>query len=98
MPDYQLGKIYKLICNVTDLVYIGSTCEPSLARRMSSHRRNYYCWKNGNYHWVLSSFKLLSFLLLPLFKILLHVIDKYSNIKIKNNSNFIFLIEIYLLS
>ena len=35
MPDYSKGKIYKIVCNVTGLVYVGSTCEPTLARRLA---------------------------------------------------------------
>jgi hypothetical protein len=61
MPvDYRLAKIYKIeSLNPEDEsdIYIGSTCEPTLARRMAGHRRKYECWKNGKYHWV-SSFKL----------------------------------------
>ena len=34
------GKIYKLICNVTGLVYYGSTTE-SLKQRLSEHKNKY---------------------------------------------------------
>lgn len=47
MPDYQKGKIYKIVSD--DLVYIGSTCEPTLARRLSGHVRNYKYWKEGKH-------------------------------------------------
>ena len=54
MPvDYQLAKIYKIeTLNQDDEsdVYIGSTCEPSLAHRMAGHRRNYKKWENGKYN------------------------------------------------
>ena len=58
MPvDYQLAKIYKIEAlnpeHESD-VYIGSTCKPSLAHRMTSHRRNYKQWKKGNYSHVRS--------------------------------------------
>ena len=58
MPDYQLGKIYKIVCNTTGLIYVGSTCEPILARRLSGHVRNHkkYMNKKGNY---VTSFKIL---------------------------------------
>jgi len=46
MPDYQQGKIYKITAG--DLTYIGSTCEPTLARRLSGHVKNYKKWKKGN--------------------------------------------------
>jgi hypothetical protein len=37
MTNYQLGKIYKIVCNTTGLTYYGSTCEPTLARRLAGH-------------------------------------------------------------
>jgi hypothetical protein len=47
MPDYQRGKIYKIVCNTTGLTYYGSTCEPTLARRLAGHRTHYGMWKRG---------------------------------------------------
>jgi hypothetical protein len=41
MVNYQNGKIYKLVCNTTGLVYFGSTCEPTLARRLHGHKKDY---------------------------------------------------------
>ena len=37
MVNYQLGKIYKIVDNTNNNIYIGSTCEPTLARRLSNH-------------------------------------------------------------
>jgi len=37
MVNYQLGKIYKIVCNITDECYIGSTCQSTLAQRLSKH-------------------------------------------------------------
>jgi hypothetical protein len=45
MPDYQNGKIYKITSG--DLTYIGSTCEPTLARRLAGHVGKYKHWKDG---------------------------------------------------
>ena len=46
MPDYQQGKIYKILNTIDDEIYVGSTCEV-LSRRMSHHRaplkRNINC-------------------------------------------------------
>jgi group I intron endonuclease len=39
MPNYQDGKIYKIVNGVNDRLYIGSTCA-RLCTRMSSHRWN----------------------------------------------------------
>ena len=51
MPNYSLGKIYKLIDNTCSNVYYGSTTEPTLARRLSGHVSNYktYIKGKGNY-------------------------------------------------
>jgi hypothetical protein len=37
MPDYQKSKIYKIVCDVTNLTYYGSTIQP-LSKRMGEHR------------------------------------------------------------
>ena len=51
MVNYQLGKIYKIVCNKTGLIYVGSTCEPTLARRLVKHKADYnqYLKENRNY-------------------------------------------------
>jgi hypothetical protein len=52
MPDYSRGKIYKITAG--ELTYIGSTCEPTLARRLSKHVGDYKCWKNGTRKFITS--------------------------------------------
>ena len=47
MKDYQRGKIYKIYSSHTDQVYIGSTVEPYISNRFSSHRCGYKTWLNG---------------------------------------------------
>jgi hypothetical protein len=47
MPNYNLGKIYKIECSITGEIYIGSTCEPTLARRLAKHMDSYKSWKGG---------------------------------------------------
>jgi len=64
MSKYQSGKIYKIVCNITEQIYIGSTTQP-LNRRLSQHRsyskkhsegiKNRFCTshhiiKGGDYH------------------------------------------------
>lgn len=44
---YKRGKIYKIVCNTTGLQYIGSTCEPTLARRLVMHRASYNNYLKG---------------------------------------------------
>ena len=41
MVNYQNGKIYKIVCNVSGLIYIGSTTKKTLAMRLSGHRSAY---------------------------------------------------------
>ena len=47
MVNYKQGKIYKIECNVTGLIYIGSTCKKKLSQRMTEHRSNYKKYLNG---------------------------------------------------
>ena len=58
MPDYSRGKIYKLICHRSGLVYIGSTCEPTLAKRLASHVADYKQYSKGTKNFI-TSFKVL---------------------------------------
>ena len=37
MPDYSKGKIYKVLNNINDEIYVGSTVE-TLSVRMAKHR------------------------------------------------------------
>ncbi|NDG33514.1 hypothetical protein EB118_26100 [bacterium] len=49
MPNYQQGKIYKIIPTNTDddICYIGSTTRPRLCQRMEQHRSKYKYLKGG---------------------------------------------------
>lgn len=46
MVNYQDSKIYKLVCNVSGLQYIGSTTQP-LHKRKYGHVASFNAWKNG---------------------------------------------------
>lgn len=54
--DYANGKIYKLVSNVVNDIYIGSTCT-SLVKRICQHKCKYNEWKDGKYKFT-TSFKL----------------------------------------
>jgi hypothetical protein len=59
---YQCGKIYKIISLHTDSIYIGSTCQPTLARRLAIHKEQRQRWlkkATGNKH--MSSYELLDY-------------------------------------
>lgn len=56
MVNYQLGKIYKIVGN--GLVYVGSTCEPTLARRLAGHVSGYKEFVKGRGKYV-SSYKII---------------------------------------
>ena len=55
---YKNGKIYKIVSNVNDDVYYGSTIERTLARRLVQHRTDYKRYLAGKYNNV-TSFKIL---------------------------------------
>lgn len=57
--NYQLGKIYKIIELSTNECYIGSTCEPTLARRLAKHVANYKSYLNGKSGY-LTSYKIIA--------------------------------------
>ena len=59
MPNYQQAKIYKIECNISGKIYVGSTCEPTLARRLAGHVANYKSYLNGNHRFV-SSFEIIA--------------------------------------
>jgi hypothetical protein len=55
MPvDYSKGKIYQIVDYTNDNVYIGSTCEPTLARRLANHVISYKAYLNGKAKYVTS--------------------------------------------
>ncbi len=47
MVNYQLGKIYKIVDNTNGNIYIGSTCEKTLARRLQTHMTDYKKYLKG---------------------------------------------------
>lgn len=48
MPDYALGKIYKIISDQTDQMYVGSTAQKLLSHRMGEHKKDYMKSAKGN--------------------------------------------------
>jgi hypothetical protein len=54
MPDYTLSKIYKIIDNTNGNIYVGSTCEPTLAKRLSKHVHSYHRYLNKKYAFITS--------------------------------------------
>lgn len=55
MPDYSKGKIYKIISNLTDKAYFGSTTNNYLSNRLAKHMWDF----KNNCH--LTSFEILKF-------------------------------------
>ena len=58
MTDYKKGKIYKIECQETNRIYIGSTCQPTVAGRLRGHVQSLRYYKNGTHSYV-SSFSIL---------------------------------------
>ena len=56
---YHQGKIYKLVSNDTDDIYIGSTCD-NLSKRLYGHKSAYKRWLKGEAHYV-SSFEIVKY-------------------------------------
>jgi hypothetical protein len=44
---YTNGKIYKIVSEKSDKVYIGSTCRKYLCERLANHKSSYKNWKAG---------------------------------------------------
>lgn len=44
MEKYQKAKVYAIICRKTGRRYIGSTCEPTLAKRLAKHVSSFKEW------------------------------------------------------
>jgi hypothetical protein len=51
------SKIYKIVCNVTGDIYIGSSCE-TLEERLKQHKHGYKSYMEGKFRFV-TSFKIL---------------------------------------
>ncbi len=58
MSNYENGKIYKLIDNKSNMIYIGSTCK-SLEQRLKAHQQDYIRYKAGKQHFI-TSYKILA--------------------------------------
>ena len=58
MPDYKNGKIYKIECQETNRIYIGSTCQPTVAGRLRGHIQLLQRYKKGGGNYT-SSFSIL---------------------------------------
>jgi len=58
MTNYNNGKIYKIECLKTGLIYVGSTTKKYLSERLTAHRTNYNSYKKGQYCFI-TSFKVL---------------------------------------
>jgi hypothetical protein len=55
---YQQGKIYKITSNLTDKIYIGSTCNP-LYKRLGQHKQSFNIYVNGGNIGFTTSFEII---------------------------------------
>lgn len=58
MPDYSLGKVYKIVGN--GKVYVGSTTRPLLSQRLAQHKTELKMWMEGKDRDYLTSFECIS--------------------------------------
>ncbi len=56
---YENGKIYKIVCNITGDIYVGSTTKQYLSQRLTKHKSNYRDYLNGRSNRYITSFKIL---------------------------------------
>ena len=75
MVNYQLGKIYKIVDLDSNQCYIGSTCEPTLAKRLAKHVSDYRQHLKGKSRYIASSILLA---LDDVYVILYLVLETYS--------------------
>lgn len=54
MPDYNFGKIYKLVDNTNGNIYVGSTAVRLLCMRKSGHQTKYNFYLKGKGHYISS--------------------------------------------
>jgi len=54
MEKYQRGKVYAIICRKTGRRYVGSSCEPTLPRRLSQHVGDFKKWEKGEKNYITS--------------------------------------------
>ena len=51
MVNYNLGKNYKIVCDESDFVYIGSTCQ-LLSKRWYHHKKDHKHSKSKIYQYM----------------------------------------------
>ena len=56
---YNHAKIYKIVCNTTALVYIGSTTQRYLSQRIAEHKSSFKRWTTNKSKQFCSSFEIL---------------------------------------
>lgn len=59
MVNYENGKIYKIVCNITGETYYGHTNYKYLSKRISNHRSDLNRWKRGVSKKFCTSFSIL---------------------------------------
>lgn len=59
MVNYQNAKVYKIIDNTNGNIYVGSTCEPTLARRLTGHVGTYKQYLNGKCRNFMTSYNII---------------------------------------
>jgi hypothetical protein len=48
---YPKAKIYKIVCNITGVIFVGSTCK-KLCQRIAQHREYYKQYLKGKHNYV----------------------------------------------
>lgn len=59
VKDYSKGKVYKIVCNITGQIYIGSTCVELLSHRLREHTYACKAFLTGKRKSNTSSYKII---------------------------------------
>ena len=52
MPDYSLCKVYRIVSDIGQCQYIGSTSQKYLSQRMNRHCIDYKKWLKKEFHYI----------------------------------------------
>jgi hypothetical protein len=52
MRNYQKTKIYKIVSDLGNMVYVDSTAKEYLSQRLQQHRHDYKQWKNSKKNYL----------------------------------------------
>lgn len=83
---YENGKIYKIVCDTTGQVYIGSTIRKRLCDRLAKHKSEYNNYIIGNRKYKPSNFDIFKIITIKLFYLKITVVKVKMNFFLKKEN------------